>query len=215
LKFQKLFERIVLFNKNVSTIEYFGHFKKIGFSEPESHEWISRIERELFKAPIPEELKTLYKELGYIMSYGYDLMAQENGSIFIQPFELLEDGERICFGNMPYYKIKSMGLIDYIAATSEFFNQSWLPPDEIAYLNENYKCFGYCRFERILDEIYFFYFDQNHQFGWVRYHQDQFDALLDEHLTEMLQKSQANEGLEEFLIEAIDELELAIFNDDF
>lgn len=110
-----------------------------------------------------------------------------------------------------------MGLIDGI-------KHSWsnerpefddvMPKSEIDYINTNYNCIGLYRFDGILDEAFYIYFDKDHRFGLVRYHQDEFDELWDEHLTFMLTESQAKMTLKELLIQILDHLEEGIIADE-
>jgi hypothetical protein len=109
----------------------------------------------------------------------------------------------------------SMGLIDAIKHSwgndrPEFQHISQV---EIDYINANYKCIGFYRYDGQLEEAFYIYFDAQHQFGLARYHQDEFDELWEEHLTPMLTKSQADKSLEQLLIQVLDCLEEGIMND--
>ena len=109
----------------------------------------------------------------------------------------------------------SMGLIDAMKSTwgndrPEFNGCS---QSEIDYINAHYKYIGLYRYNWQLEEAFYIYFDQNHQFGLVRYHQDEFANLWKEYLTPMLTKSQANQTLEQLLIHILDLLEKGILED--
>ncbi|WP_151811053.1 hypothetical protein [Acinetobacter bereziniae] len=109
----------------------------------------------------------------------------------------------------------SMGLVDAMKRTwandRPEFNQC--SKSEIDYINAHYKFIGLYRYNGQLEEAFYIYFDQNQKFGLVRYHQDEFDDLWEEHLTPMLKASQASQNLEQLLIQVIDHLEAGILED--
>ena len=106
-----------------------------------------------------------------------------------------------------------MGLIDAMKCTwgndrPEFDD---FPQSKIDTINAHYKYVGFYRFDWGLEEAYYIYYDKNQQFGIVRYHQDEFDVLWDEHLTVMLTNSPANQTFEELMIQVLKHLAEGIF----
>lgn len=161
-----------------------------------------------FDTKIPTELTAFYQQLG-------GLKNDADGSYHIQIPPVSEILEQLK-AEKNYDKRHSIGLIDGI-------KHSWsndrpefdgIPKSKIDSINTNYKCIGLYRFDWQFEEAFYIYFDKNHQFGLVRYHQDEFDELWDEHLTPMLTQSQAKQTLQELIIQIIDHLEEGIIADE-
>lgn len=210
--------RIKAFNKTMDHIfkdmdcisEYpdWKSFYKIKQMETANAEQLNKLQS-FFDTEIPSELMAFYQQLGGLENYAADNFSLQIPSV---P-ELLEQQS----AEKKYKKRYSMGLIDGI-------KHSWsnerpefddvMPKSEIDYINTNYNCIGLYRFDGILDEAFYIYFDKDHRFGLVRYHQDEFDELWDEHLTFMLTESQAKMTLKELLIQILDHLEEGIIADE-
>lgn len=161
-----------------------------------------------FEAKMPPELITFYQQIGGLKNDAFDDFMLQIPSVS----ELLEQLN----AEKNYKRRYSMGLIDGI-------KQSWsndrpefddIPKSEIDHINTNYKCIGLYRFDWQFEEAFYIYFDKNHQFGIVRYHQDEFDELWDEHLTSMLTQSQADKSLEQMIIQIINHLKEGIIADE-
>jgi hypothetical protein len=188
---------------NTAIEEEYYHLK---FGEPASNELINEIQN-FYSIPIPIELKNFY-ELGAIKND-----ADEDYSVWIQS---ATDLIKSINEENKWFRIHSSGIIDGIKFSwgndrPEFdeVNQ-----EDIDKLNENYKYVGLYRYDWGLEEAYYIYFDKNQKFGVIRYHQDGFEDLWEDHLDTMLNQSPANQSLEELLISMIDKLEKGILEDE-
>jgi len=185
--------------------EDFTDWFKIRNTEPASTEQLSKLSS-FFETEMPTALQTFYQQTGGIWNQSEDYHISIP-SVFILLEELKTEQN--------FDKRYSMGLIDAIKHSwgndRPEFNH--ISQTKIDYINTNYKCIGLYRYDWQLEEAFYIYFDDNHQFGLVRYHQDEFDELWDEHLTPMLTKTQADKPFEQLLIEILDCLQEGIVND--
>ena len=153
-----------------------------------------------FEMTAPADLIQFYREFGGITSY--------NGEYLSIDIDTPERILRSLQAENQWFKLRSLGLIDYIKFTwgndrPEF---DFVPQEEIDFINKNYRCIGMYRYTWGLEEAHYLYFDCQGKFGEVRYHQDSFDALWSEHLDNMLEKSQATESLEEIIVRIVEKL---------
>ncbi|GEM_PF-1385651 len=161
--------------------------------------------RSYFVLPLPTELEHFYKEYGSIHNdagESYDIQIKSVSRHLINL-------------NDKYLQCHSLGLIDYIRynwGNDRYEFDKYASKEDIAYLNENYKCIGSYNKDWGLEESYYIYFDKNGNFGDVRYHQDEYDALWEEHLNEMLKRSPAKESLNDLIFRILDILEPEIIN---
>ncbi|AJW65129.1 hypothetical protein VO54_03703 [Elizabethkingia miricola] len=159
-----------------------------------------------FEMELPIPLQTFYQQIGGIKNRSEDYHLNiPSVSILLEELKAERN----------FDKRYSMGLIDAIKSSwgnsrPEFNN---IPQIEIDYINANYKCIGLYRYDGQLEEHFYIYFDSRHQFGLVRYHQDEFDELWAEHLTPMLSETQADKSLEQLLIQILDCLEKGIISE--
>ena len=112
-----------------------------------------------------------------------------------------------------YYKLASLGIIDQIMFS--WGNDRWEFDEEISvenrdFLNENYLCFGWYRYDQGYESANYLYVDKSGKFGEIHYNQDSFDELWDDILNPMLSKSPATENLEDVLCRIINKLESGI-----
>ena len=107
-------------------------------------------------------------------------------------------------------KLYSFGLIDYLKFNWDNDRPEFedIEPEKIAYLNENYKCFGVFSFN--FNEHHSLYFDKDGNFGKISYNQNNFYGLWNEHLNGMLIKSPAKETFENLISSALEEIKQVI-----
>lgn len=194
-------QRVEKFNAAIEE-EYY----QLTFGEPASNELINEIQN-FYSIPIPLELRTFYG-LGAIKND-----ADENYSVWIQS---ATDLVKSINEENKWFRIHSSGIIDGIKFSWGNDRPEFDEVDQkdIDILNENYKYVGLYRYDWGLEEAYYIYFDKNQKFGVIRYHQDGFEDLWEDHLNDMLNQSPANQSLEELLISIIDKLEKGILEDE-
>lgn len=198
-------QRINDFNENPEI-----EFQKLEISVPATSAELEEIQN-YFELPMPKELQDFYQQFGGILSEDEELNCIKIQSTAKLLYDLMQENK--------WQKCHSLGLIDFIKYSwgndrHEFEDPDLIKKSEIDYFNENYKCFGLYRYDWGFEEAYYLYFDKNQQFGWVRYHQDEFDYLREEHLDGMLKESPANQGLENLLISVIDQVETNVLEED-
>ena len=181
--------RITAFNKTIDRIfeemdPDWDPFYKIKQIESADTEQLNKLQT-YFDTEMPPELATFYQQLGGLENHAADNFMLQIPSVS----ELLEQLN----AEKNYEKRYSMGLIDGIkhSWSNDRPIFDYIPKSEIDHINTDYKCMGLYRFDWQFEEAFYIYFDKNHQFGLVRYHQDEFDELWDEHLTPMLTQSPA------------------------
>ena len=160
-----------------------------------------------FANVFPVALEKFYCQFGGIKT---DFYSPESFSINIPSLKTLmaslnQEGK--------YYKLVSIGIIDQIMFS--WGNDRWEFDDEISvenrhFLNENYKCFGWYRYDSGLEAANYLYFDKKGKFGEILYNQYYFEELRDDILRPMLSESPATEDLEDMLSRIIDKLESGI-----
>ena len=153
------------------------------------------------------ELEKFYAELGGIKT-GADFA--DNFSVTLPTLKTLmldlsKQGK--------YNKLVSMGIIDQIMFS--WGNDRYEFDEEISvenrdFLNENYLCFGWYRYDQGYESANYLYVDKSGKFGEIHYNQDSFDELWDDILNPMLSKSPATENLEDVLCRIINKLESGI-----
>lgn len=198
-KFNEIIDRT--FDDDEGESEY-----RIEQAETSSKEELKELSA-FFDAEIPQELLAFYLQIGGIRNHAFDVYG-----LNIPPaYGLLKQLK----AERRYEKRQSMGLIDGIkhSWSNDRPEFSHIPESQINYINANYKCIGLHHYDWQFEEAFYIYFDKNHQFGLLRYHQDKFDTLWHEHLTPLLTESQANQTLEQLLIQVLDRLEEGILND--
>ena len=160
-----------------------------------------------FANAFPQELKAFYEKLGGVKT---DFDFAESFAVHIPTLKTLttnlgKEGK--------YDTLVSMGLIDQIMFS--WGNDRWEFEEEIAvehrnFLNENYRCFGFYRYDHGLNAAYYLYFDKAGKFGEIHYDQDSFEELWADTLKPMLLKSPATENLEAMLCRILARLEIGI-----
>lgn len=202
--------RVINFNKAIDQIfeddQDSSEFYRIEQGDTAHIDDINELQS-FFGVKVPSSLLEFYQTFGSIENQCDESFHMKITS----PFKLLKELK----AEKHFDKRYSMGLIDAMKSTwgndrPEFNKCS---QSEIEYINANYKYIGLYRYDWQLEEAFYIYFDQNHQFGLARYHQDEFDDLWESHLTPMLTKSQANQTLEQLLIHVLDCLEKGILED--
>ncbi|MFJ8459161.1 hypothetical protein ACIQ57_08520 [Lysinibacillus xylanilyticus] len=201
---QPIKERFALFNQNA------GYYQ-LAISQNATNAQID-VMQGFLNVQIPTDLKMFYMELGSITpaegNYGEDFMLKIDSVTSL--LNALENEEK-------WDNLISLGLIDYIKYSwgnnrPEF--DEYVDAEDIAYINEHYKCFGLYRYTWGFEEANYLYFDKDGKFGEVRYHQDEFDELWIEHLNDLLVKSAATENLQDMVIRIFDKLENGILSEE-
>jgi hypothetical protein len=112
---------------------------------------------------------------------------------------------------------RKMGIIDTILDYWGNDRYEFLPqeknftPEQIAFLNDNYKCIGRYNNRDGLESAGYIYFDTKGNFGELFYHQDYFEEVRED-LIKMANGSIATKSLEAVLIDAISDLEDYVTN---
>ena len=153
------------------------------------------------------ELEKFYAELGGIKT-GADFA--DNFSVTLPTLKTLmvdlsKEGK--------YNKLVSLGIIDQIMFS--WGNDRYEFEEEISvenrdFLNENYLCFGWYRYDQGYESANYLYVDKSGKYGEIFYNQDDFGQLWRDFLKPMLTKSSATENLEDMLCRIIDKLESGI-----
>lgn len=164
---------------------------------------------EYFHIPVPQDLVDFYK------SYGSLIPAKDAAhedcviKVFSPAYLLKKLKEPEKWG-----KCRSLGLIDMIRFSwgeRDEFNE-YISKEMRLSVNDQYQCIGWYRLDWGLEEAYYIYFDKSGNFGAVRYHQDEFNELMDQ-LKELLKGNGAVFSLENLLQKALQEMKNAIDTD--
>jgi hypothetical protein len=147
----------------------------------------------------PEDLRQFYTSFGSLRCESVN----ENNSIQVfSPRSLLEKL------NNPdsWSSTESLGLIDMIKlnwGNDRYEFDEELKSEIKEAVNNNYTCFGWYYTEDNLESAHYLYFDKAGKFGYVFYHQDDFEELVQDFLKPMFKSSPATMSLEELLLESI------------
>ncbi len=194
-------ERVRQFNLHIKDKYY-----HLTFDKPASEVMISKIQG-YYKTKIPISLRWFYREIGGITG---------NSNEFVMNIENIPYLLKKLNEPNKWFKCDSLGFVDYLRFLwgndrPEFES---FDPEKVAYLNENYRCFGHYRFSCGLTEANILYFDKAGKFGEVRYHEKEFENVWTEFLNDMLVASPASEDLEHMLIRILNKLETGAKNRD-
>jgi len=145
--------------------------------------------KEVYEISMPKDLEEFYRKLGCLARRSA-YSAYEDHDIVIFSAESMLNGI-----NEEDSTCASFGLIDSIVShwgdRYEFTDD--VPEEDAAIhkaANSKYKCIGEYALDWGLEESYYIIFDESGKFGAVRYHQDEYDELMDE-LEELLEGKKA------------------------
>jgi SMI1 / KNR4 family (SUKH-1) len=153
---------------------------------------------------LPDDLKVFYKSFGGLLNQGNDESYCFEIQVITELMRHLQSHE--------HSKLNSLGLVDMIKFSwgndrPEFEDE--LSAEQIKFLNDNYKCFGWYRDDTVLESAWYLYFDTQGSFGQIFYDQDDFEELKAD-LEQLIAQNTATDTLENLISQALEQIRLTM-----
>jgi|GEM_PF-3597007 len=165
--------------------------------------------QEAFEIPMPADLVKFYKTLGCISPYEVYYCEDHYLKIFSAQ-SMLKSINKDAGG-----ECKSFGLVDMIVdhwgqERHEFIDDlEDNEKEKFKHINDRFKCIGEYALDWGLEESYYIYFAENGKFGAIRYHQDEYDEVIEE-FDNMLKRKGPTLSLREVIEKGLNEIKEVI-----